>query len=332
MLFPFVIEQDAMYDATGTNQLRQLNRIHEVILHTWSTAGILIGQQNDLLSTNFWQIVNRMPDSIRKKYQDAHRQKRLRYRKVESVESAFPRINHVNDLQTVVSKAEVVALEEDTFELLALEQNHQLSAKIFNQALEIVPVLSLREAEAYRDAIAARGNDIPSGTPTAQVWRNWFRPIAEFGSHISIVDRYAGRNLLNAINNGTDSHNGLASFLRHLNDATTKSNVKIYTAIEIKSQYYEINQNLQILARQRGGIRFLELIVADDGDFARLSHDRYFRFDDIRLSVGTGVEVFNGEQVFRNSQYSMQIVDASHQCHQTESRLLAAHRRMFDRG
>ena len=144
---------------------------------------------------------------------------------------------------------------------------------------------------------------IQEGMPIKDLWQERFSPIAsqsDGNQQVAIVDRYAVPNIIN----GRD---GLFNLLKLLHSDSPGCEVTIFSQLPDSAD--EVRRRLDAEIANLGlskdkGIRNIQVFLCPR-DLIAIVHDRYVRFNAYTCEIGTGVEVFSGSKVLRNSAFSL---------------------------
>ncbi|MCD9551828.1 hypothetical protein GLP31_04960 [Photobacterium carnosum] len=164
-----------------------------------------------------------------------------------------------------------------------------------NGVNEVVKAASLNRSIFFNTCEDYSKTDIKGDDCINEVWRTRFLSVAKHCETITIIDRYLFENLESDLNIRTTSIKKMANLLRPLNK---KFSLNIYSSGHDKDsdrhlcieKYFRDNETS--LDRFGEVFSYIEISSCSDDKFRDDSHDRFIRFDDFVISIGTGFEVF----------------------------------------
>lgn len=154
---------------------------------------------------------------------------------------------------------------------------------------------------------------IRKGMSVEDLWQERFRLLAMYSKRtmdrvpqVTIVDRYAVPNIINASRN-----DGLFNLLRFVHAEPPGCMVTIFSGYTNTEQYKfnayrRLDEEIANLGLSKAkGIRQIQVFLCPSRLFGNESHDRHIRFNEFTCEIGTGVEVFSGSEVPRNSTFAL---------------------------
>lgn len=304
MLVPFVIDSSGFVPDPAWSPATQRN-CYKGLLDVWQRIGLLAHDGDSLPNSRLWQAVSRLPISVRSLWLEALKQSPL---------IALP------DWNGRVSQAELsyfstvanLAFVDDTLaevEFRFTEEVDELGVESGNANISVCRICAAPHVRAFKEAIDLTGTHIEKNDTYQSTWDLRFKWLAAAPiTHVTIVDRYAVRQLLE--NETQASLSGLHRFLRQLDkDATGKRYVTIYAtwpkdrSISLSSIEKELGLVFERLPKKN--IKEIKIyMVPNSGGFRDDGHDRFVRFGQYVWDIGCGLEIFEGAYSTKKSQAS----------------------------
>ena len=305
MLVLFGLDPDALGTNYGDTVIRRA--IHRRFLDFWLQSGILIADKDfpDIVSA-----IERLPQDLRKRWETVLRMRKFR--------SGNPNWLPLNQLSTTTQihhycgKATLLALDE----VRAMETgvpSDECSILLGNPPVELCRFDCVDQSKSLELAKKIASDPIRANQKVSLLWKERFLSLAKHAdANVTIIDRYAGeRHLLRR-----DGLSGLRRFLMGVDAGMTGRIVDVFTA-SIDRSATDILTSTQSLASnlRQGGISEIRIHIVPNADFSRIAHHRYVRFGSFVCSLDVGLEVFEGENVFRDCPFSMrQFDDTARDC------------------
>ena len=162
-----------------------------------------------------------------------------------------------------------------------------------------------------RAALSNMNGVVPQGIATSAVWQRWLRPFASLHSSLIVVDRYAGVRHSKKVDEGREGDSGLLRLVSGLHSLRYKKYLTLFSSICDGVSAQDISNSIKasVASLVGGNLAELRLFLFQDAAFMRAAHYRYIRFsDDICLISDTGLEILEGDAVFRQSPYNFGLV------------------------
>lgn len=143
-------------------------------------------------------------------------------------------------------------------------------------------------------ALDSCSGTIKQGAKTSEVWRVYLRPLAENKAAMTVVDRYAVK-----------SEGGLCRFISEVNALQGDKYLTIFGSKCSASSETLTRVVRELLKRlSAGSLTEVTLYLAEDSVFQREAHHRFVHFgNDCCFQCDTGLEVLEGQQVYRSAPY-----------------------------
>lgn len=279
-LDPNVLSEDLDHDRARTNAA------HRELARILTQHGVVVQEDEE----QFWRLIKEMPQHLQSVWAEAY--KRI-YREV----APSPAPLGVGHIETEAGldehwgkKVHVAVVERLRAAYLGVPDDdafHNTAGGV-----EVVRFDIVRDSPTFRMLESLSGSQIPPNTERSRVWRDRFRLLALNAEFMTICDRYAGKELIDA-----RSDSGLYWLLRQV-DGCRKTKVHILTGV---GQYYDLNrvrETFQQMAHElhQGGIREFKVTLAPDETFMHHAHDRHIRFDHHAFNMSKGASVFSKER------------------------------------
>ncbi|MFL5353123.1 hypothetical protein [Archangium sp.] len=207
-------------------------------------------------------------------------------------------------------KTDLLALDE----VRAMEvgvPTDECSIRLGNPTVELCRFDCVDQSESFNLSKRLSSEPIRANQKVSLLWRERFLHLAKHADgNVTIVDRYAGERHLER----RDGFSGLRKFLTGVDAGMTGRIVEIFTA-SVNRSAADILASAQALASnlRQGGISEIKIHISQNADFSRVAHYRYVRFGNFVCLLDVGLEVFEGDEVFRECPFSMRQFDAQTQ-------------------
>jgi hypothetical protein len=169
-----------------------------------------------------------------------------------------------------------------------------------------------------------RAGELPEQTSCDDIWSRCFSRPVQHAATITIMDRYAGRDLLTC---KSERRSGLLGLLDRLPRKTQECHLKLYTGFNNEGGAYETESAVTSAVKAAvdyslpTGYAFT-LYLCEDRAFAARYHYRYFRFDQSwSLKTDAGLAILEGPDLWRRATYNFDPVSDEHL--QAENRFTA---------
>jgi hypothetical protein len=198
-------------------------------------------------------------------------------------------------------------LDENKIGLYALGRNETgLYQRASAGEVEFVELGAVDQSERFEEAERLSKQDISRGSSTREVWSKRFLPLTIGAKFVAVADRFALKSELHGVSN-----NGLRQFLKFALESGFVGQIQVY-ASDVASKTTGAKRPVSILDGVNNLKVWLESLglasrarivisVVPDQKFSKECHDRYVRFGNKYLDIGTGLEVLGGDTVFRRS-------------------------------
>jgi hypothetical protein len=290
-----LIEEDAL-SATGSDKaVTKANHIR--FLEAWMRHGVLV---LDSASDGFSRTIEAMPAACRKIWQVALKSEK--FRKV-SVELPEPNVLFESSSSVVACAhaVDLVCLEETRANLYFLDEGGHAKHLVGN-SFEICRFDCADQSQSFVDRRRLWDQPIYIGETRSTIWGSRFSGLSLHARHISIVDRYAGKTLVEKHSAGESC--GLARYLQLLNKldcvGAKKKVLNIYLS-DVGTDLMQLELNLRKIVSSYGkNLASVRLFVGQYKLFSKVAHDRFLRFDALVTSVGRGVSIFEDDRCAAN--------------------------------
>jgi hypothetical protein len=292
-------------DALALAHLDTVQRISHTdsVIRFWYDHGILVVAQS------FSSALHSLPQNQKKRWQEA-------------VKLAVKQRRFFGPLPSLVRQVQLSLVSPEWF----LERSLRDLATTRDEDLncEACRIDCLNLSEVARGLWASRTGELAERTTCGEIWERCFRSPVEHAETITIMDRYAGRDLLTC---KSERRSGLHSFLDRLPQKTRPCHLKLYTGFNNEGSDYETEST--VVAAIRTAVEHLlpigynfTLHLAEDCAFRDRFHYRYVRFDQSwSLKTDAGLSVLEGPNLWRRATYTFEPVSDEHL--QAESRFTA---------
>jgi hypothetical protein len=295
---------ECLNDSERMEQIAMVDRLRK----EWEKAGVLVHNSTELKESELYSCLKGLAGDIRKplKVLLAMRNRfRLRAAKTEHW-AGLKQITKTEDLATLAGEVALVCTTEEipecvTEKTMKIPNNNISHGSLPFAAgnIELCRLCHIDLSTSFMKAREAQVHNIKRGTAITEVWRDYFRPWAEFSWNVVIVDRYAG---------SYPGLEGLRRFLKELDDTPMKRASRKVTLIigcgdegaaEASKTLVKLKSSLT-----RGGIDEVELYVTPETVWKTWQHGRHVRFDETVCEIDRGVVVLRGERVEKECQYT----------------------------
>jgi hypothetical protein len=293
MIVHFAVDPDAL-TVDGRLDRRVLRAQHMRLLELWRDFGTLIYGGPDFCSSELFAAFNRLPQDLRKRWQEAL--ERHRHRAVSGWRA----------LDQARSLAEVVVLRSH-IELACLEQQRygHIAGAIQPDQMDQSPVelCSLDHIDQTNRFCGARQlarQAIAEKTDINRLWTERFARLVEQTKLVVVVDRYAVVRHWHF--DRKKQRSGLEFLLAELHACRRRRRTVIIYAAADKTGAAsdgELAASVQhtVQSLGRGAVQEVQLFIGPDKLFGAKARDRYLRFDRAVCELGHGLEVLEGDQV-----------------------------------
>ncbi len=273
---------------------------HDRFFEVWERFGVLVVPE-DKDSLN--RAIERLPQSYRKKWKNAL--KSSRFRVIEKDLPDFSGINVEADLLAFSEKADLVSLEDARGVCVCISDENY--SKVYEEAeLEVCRFAFLDRSHAVTSRKDAWDTLIYKGERREDIWKNKFSGLCRYAKRISLIDRYAGKNLIKSFGKGEVS--GVEIFLRRLssiNECIDSKTINLFVSDEETEKNALVRTMSKVLEGSRRNVRSFHVHICPDKIFGAAAHDRFVRFDNLITALGKGLSVFEDETCQEN--YSCQL-------------------------
>lgn len=304
MLIPFTINPNALA-LSGYDYPKQADIIAG-LAKSWLKAGLLFSPiGNDNRACALKAQTEGLPFAIRKEWRtlmaEAEKKSRISH-------SSLPLGSNGLSMELAAIRKEVRLLFIDRSDI---ERYGIPAEKPFlrerNAEFEICRLGCNNSADALSRAISRMSGTISKGTDWKAIWITLLAPFAALHSKIVVVDRYAASNdRVTQQDPSRRGKSGLMRLLTRLNESGTEKYINIFSSMSDVRDVTELKQSFRqsVKTLPAGDISEINLYLAPDQLFKREAHDRYIRFGpDTCFVAGTGLEVLEGDAVFRDTHY-----------------------------
>lgn len=302
MIVRFAIDTDALgMDDTSAPVRRAC---HERVIKLWTDLGVLVyAGGSKLRDSDLVTAIRELPQDVRKRWQAALKSNRATPGPPSWQGLAL--VEETADLDGLQQLLQVAYLHEVRGGLLGIADGD--AAKMVG-AIEIVRFDCADQSETFRKAADLCQSHIAEGEAVSDVWRTRFQALAQHTRNITVVDRYAVKQVADRVwaTGPACGHSGLRRLLTELDGVHVGSRgVTCFSAWDGDRDHIRRCVGDVAGLMRRGGLRELRLFMATDRDFGAIAHDRFIRFDNSVCEVGTGLDVLDGQSVRRTSTFTM---------------------------
>jgi hypothetical protein len=275
----------------------------DFVIRFWRDHGILV------VPLPFADAVGRLPQNQRKRWREA-------------VAFAVKRRRFFGPLPSLVRQVQLSLVSPEWFsekglQDLAVTEDEELMC-------EACRMDCLNLSAVAKALWETRAGELPERTTCDEIWDRCFTRPVQHAETITIMDRYAGRDLLRC---KSERRSGFHSFLDRLPRKKTSCNLRLYTGFDNDGTAYETDSVVVAAIKTAVehllpiGYRFT-LYLAQDGAFRDKFHYRYMRFDQSwSLKTDAGLSILEGPDLWRRATYNFDPVSDEHL--QAENRFTA---------
>jgi hypothetical protein len=271
----------------------RLSQTDEVI-RFWREHGVLI------VPHPFAEAVGSLPQNQRKRWQAA-------------VAFAFNRRQLFGPLASLVKQVQLSLVCPDWFVGKGLKD----IASVEDEELgcEACRIDCLNLSEVVKGLWESRAGEFPERTPCDEIWTSCFSRLIQHAGTITVMDRYAGRDLLTCKG---ERRSGFLGLLDRLPQKSHERHLKLYTGVGKEGNGYGTESD--VIAAVKAAVDHLlpigytfTLYLAEDCNFGARYHYRYFRFDQSwSLKTDAGLAILEGPDLWRRATYSFESVSDEH--------------------
>ena len=266
----------------------------DLVIRFWREHGILV------VPLSFADAVLALPQNQRKRWQEA-------------VGFACKRRRFFGPLVSLVKQVHLSLVSPDWF----IGKGLQDLATVKDEELgcEACRIDCLNLSAVAKELWEMRAGELPEHTPCGDIWNRCFsRPVQHAGT-ITIMDRYAGRDLLTC---KSERRSGFHSLLDRLPQKKGACHLRLYTGFDNDGTNYETDS--AVVAAIKAAVEHLlptgytfTLYLAEDSAFRDRFHYRYLRFDQSwSLKTDAGLALLEGPDLWRRSTYNFDPVSDEH--------------------
>jgi hypothetical protein len=289
MVVRFIVEGAALSENAQDEAL--LNASHQRLLEVWLRYGVLAIPDN---GEELQEQITKMPLARRKLWEEALQSEWFRTVNVGSLESAI-----WNDEGGVLSLKELVNLAclEETRASCICVGGGEFSKYWEDHDFEVCRFDCADRAVLFNRQQKIWDRLIYAGEERASIWSERFMDLSRYARRIAIIDRYAGKNMLEAFEKGKPC--GLSIFLKLINslsDVQRKKTLNIFTSDAQMDAVKATDALRKIVTGGKKNLASVHLHVVPDSLFATVAHDRFLRFDALITSIGKGISLFESSR------------------------------------
>jgi hypothetical protein len=314
MLIPFLVDFDSITEDAGEYLDKgEMSAFHRRVTRFWERYGVLVYNKKNLSLETYKKVMSEVPVEFRMQYM--------------ALLGSAPRLQiDLEEASIPITHMESISDSRLNFDLLLLSVN-QANTRFGFSENDITLESIERDASGHQVTLCKGAeyegtglfehwlegaqdlaNSGKSVLDPKMFWDRYFRTLSSAelptGSLVSIVDRYAFTDDLNAQVHDAFSH-GISRFIRELDrSSTTQRDVQVFISDAIffdKKKKKErstktLEGHLKELKRscRSGHIRKITVNVVPDREFRKLGHCRHIRYGRSHLwDLGKGVEIFS---------------------------------------
>jgi hypothetical protein len=248
----------------------------------------------------FVEAVGTLPQNQRKRWQAA-------------LASALKRRQLFGPLANLVKQVQLSLVGSDWFVLRDLGDIASFNDE--ELCCEACRIDCLGESDVVKGLWEVRAGEFSERTPRESIWNRCFSRLVDHAATITIMDRYAGQDLLNC---KSGRRSGFHSLLESLPQKSNGCHLKLYTGFAEEGNRYGTKSD--VIAAVEAAVNYLlpngytfTLYLAEDGIFGTQYHFRYFRFDQSWcLKTDAGLAILEGPDLWRRSTYNLESVSDEH--------------------
>lgn len=302
MLIPLALDSDAL--SMSSVDLVQQRVIHKRFLQVWSDFGVFLHLEPFFSDSTLATKINKLPQDIKKLWEVAIKQNRRRELFIDLKDLA--NVTQLSEIEKLNDQIKLVCLDDVRALCVGIPDDKE-SIVVGDKNLEVCRFDFVDQSNHVKNAYIASSKNIPKDEKVDTVWANWFKMLAMYSTKIVIVDRYA----VCSAHERRDGKSGLNKFLTEISKLTNPHNIIIYSARKrgcTDTQLVDsVKQHFASLINN--GINTLNINLCDDSVFSEIAHYRYIKFDDTLCMLDTGLEVLNGDEVYRTCSFNKRKLD-----------------------
>lgn len=312
MFVKFGLDTDTLL--TGFSDAVARRGIHMRFLELWRDFGVLVDGNSNLASSDLATAINSLPQDIRKPWQDA-----LRFHRFSNTGGNWRALNKAQNRKHLLDykgKIDLAIFEDTRAAALGLPVNDG-AALDSASALEICRLDFVDQSKSFQEARAISSSTIRKGEKPPDIWKTRFAGLAEHSrSHIAIIDRYASER-----HSLSPAMSGLRKLLTELDNGKPGCRVSLFSAFDKLPEKSIISGiNSLVSGLNRGGLSEVKLYTASTKSFGKIAHYRYVRFDRTIYQLDSGLEVLEGNSVYRSCLVTMRPYDSDFRDHENDLR------------
>jgi hypothetical protein len=275
----------------------------DLVIRFWREHGILI------FPHPFADAVRSLPQNQRKRWQEA-------------IGFAVKRRRIFGPLASLVNQVQLSLVSPEWF----FGKGLQDLATIEDEELrcEVCRIDCLNLSAVAKELWETRAGELTERTTCDDIWNRCFSRPVRHAQTITIMDRYAGRDLLTC---KSERRSGFHSLLDRLPQKKYPCHLRLYTGFDNDGTNYDADS--AVLAAIKAAVEHLlpagytfTLYLAEDSAFRDRFHYRYLRFDQSwSLKTDAGLAILEGPDLWRRATYNFDPVSDEHM--QAENRFTA---------
>lgn len=296
MLVPFLIDPEALPMSQDSDMARK-GSVYQRLLDLWGRFGVLIIPERQIAGCELAVSVESLPIRFRKKWQEALKLKRTAC--VAVTRSSAEMFSTLESMEELSAHARLACVEDVKAVVFGMSEDEH-STYLKESGLELCRIDCVDQANEFTKAAAIALKPITAGENITQLWHDRFKLLTTISRQIVVVDRYAAESHLER----RDGRSGLRWLLRALAQDGRKHTINLYSSYK-NSSVDDIERSLQEIQIDSGQIQAFYAHLSSDHDFSSQYHARYLRCDDLVCRIDTGLEVFQGDLVYRDTDFSL---------------------------
>ncbi len=305
MLVKFTIEPDALSEA-------KYYHISNLLQNHWSPYGILVFKIS-ILDKATLNCDHNVRDLLKESYKHFRSNGYPLWLESNSID--WKNMDTPDDLARYHAKFELALIEETR----ALEFGVPEHETNYCGSVEAAKLPDVSVSNEFKTARQLANSNIPIDQPIADLWAERFQMLAKVSELVTIVDRYAVRNLDNG-------QKDLLNLFQFLESDSSKCYVTIYSSPDVGRNPVDLDQITEKLKNKVSKlglkkIKKITLHMSLNHVFSTYAHDRYIRFDGITCAIGKGIEVFRYKKTNANSTFAFKSSQFIHEGRNTEQAL-----------
>jgi hypothetical protein len=269
---------------------------HRRFLEAWMQYGVYVHNSS---GSDLASLVAAIPIRYRKEWQTALTSESFR-------RTSIPLGNPINlfaseaSLLAVAGTVDLACLEDTRAECLCL--NEGVPSKVYGaQGFEVCRYECADQSQSFIRERQLWTTNIPTDENRTEIWRRRFADYTKFSRRIAIIDRYAGKEMVECYGNGEIC--GLSKYLMFLNKLDLGDQKKKSLIIYVSDNtvgYAAIQSTMtRIIPNLGGNLASAHLYITPDKKFAKQAHNRVVRFDSVVISLDAGMTIFRNEKTGR---------------------------------